>query len=262
MSALLGSLAEIFITQIVEAEFAHDQTSNRMSQSLDQSLIKDLPPFADMNGEALNELLDNARSERFTKGETVFRQADDAKNFYLLLDGYIRVVRLTPDGEQVVPRYISSGELFGIAMAMGLKVYPASAVAAVDCVVLVLPNSIWAGLISKHPTFASNTYKTVGKRLVETQEQLVEFATEKVEQRIANAILKLANQSGRKTEEGILIDFPISRKDISEMTGTTLHTVSRLLSGWEDSGLIKSGRQKITLIEGHKLVMISNGAAR
>lgn len=254
-------MARILITQLAEVEFAHDQTNSRMNQSLDQSLIKDLPPFADMDHEALSSLLDSARSERFTRGETIFVQADVAKNFYLLLDGYVRVVRLTPDGEQVVPRYISSGELFGIAMAMSLKEYPASAVAAVDCVVLTLPNSVWNDLILKHPTFASNTYKTVGERLVETQQQLVELATEKVEQRIANTILKLANQSGRKTDEGIVIDFPISRKDISEMAGTTLHTVSRLLSAWEENGLIKSERQKITLIEGHKLVLISNGAS-
>lgn len=231
-----------------------------MNQILDQSLIMNLPPFADMNHRALSDVLDTARSERFTKGETIFAQADEAKNFYLLLDGYVRVVKLTPDGEQVVPRYIASGELFGIAKAIGVREYPASAVAAVDCVVLIMPNAIWDDLIFKHPTFASNTYKTVGKRLVETQQQLVEFATEKVEQRVANAILKLAKQTGKKTEEGILIDFPISRKDISEMTGTTLHTVSRLLSAWEDKGLIKSGRQKITLIEGHKLVLISKGA--
>lgn len=231
-----------------------------MKQSLDQSLIKDLPPFADMDRKALSELLEVARSERFSKGETIFAQADEAKNFYLLLDGHVRVVKLTPNGEQFVPRYISSGELFGIAKAIGVTEYPASAVAAVDCVVLILPNSIWEDLISKHPTFASNTYQTVGKRLIETQQQLVELATEKVEQRIANAILKLAKQTGKETGEGVLIDFPISRKDISEMTGTTLHTVSRLLSSWEEIGLIKSGRQKVTLIEGYKLAQISNGA--
>ncbi|MEW7009563.1 MULTISPECIES: Crp/Fnr family transcriptional regulator [unclassified Lentilitoribacter] len=230
-----------------------------MNMSLDQSLIKDLPPFLDMDHEALAELLGVARSEHFAKGDAIFSQADEAHKFYVLLDGYIQVAKLTPDGEQVVMRYITSGELFGIAKAVGQKNYPASAIAAVDCVVLVISDAIWDELTDKYPTFASNTYKTVGERLIETQQHVVELATEKVEQRIANAVLKLANQTGRKTEEGILIDFPISRKDISEMTGTTLHTVSRLLSAWEDKGLIKSGRQKITLVEGHKLMLVANG---
>jgi len=42
-----------------------------------------------------------------------------------------------------------------------------------------------------------------------------------VQQRVAHALLKLVKQAGKKTEEGILIDFPISRQDIAEMTGTT-----------------------------------------
>ena len=89
---------------------------------------------------------------------------------------------------------------------------------------------------------------------------MLELATAKVEQRVANVILKLANQTGKKTEEGILIDFPISRQDISEMTGTTLHTVSRLMSAWEDMGWVKSGRQKIVLVEGHKLMLVATNA--
>ena len=63
----------------------------------------------------------------------------------------------------------------------------------------------------------------------------------------------LVNQSGRKVEHGVEIDFPISRQDIAQMTGTTLHTVSRILSGWEQRGLVESGRQRIVLREPHKL---------
>ncbi len=112
---------------------------------------------------------------------------------------------------------------------------------------------------SEHPGFAANTYQTVGKRLADTQEKMLELATAKVEQRVANTILKLAHQTGKKTDEGILIDLPVSREDISEMTGTTLHTVSRLMSGWEQQGWVKSGRQKIALVEGHKLMLVASG---
>ncbi|MGI9402332.1 MAG: Crp/Fnr family transcriptional regulator, partial [Rhizobiaceae bacterium] len=82
-----------------------------------------------------------------------------------------------------------------------------------------------------------------------------------VEQRVASAIVKLVNQTGRQTDDGLLIDFPISRQDLSEMTGTTLHTVSRLMSAWEGSGYIKTGRRKITVVEGHKLMLVANGEA-
>lgn len=226
---------------------------------LDISLIVDLPPFQGMAPAELKTLLSSANSHRFSKDETIFRQDADALSFYLLLDGHVRVVRLTAGGEQIIARYISSGELFGIAKAIGRDTYPANAIAAVDCVVLVWPNAIWQQTIEAFPEFARNTYHTLGNRLQETQERIMEMATERVEQRVATAILKLVNQTGVKTDEGLLIDFPISRQDLSEMTGTTLHTVSRLISAWEGKGLIKSGRRKITLVEGHKLMLVANG---
>ena len=85
----------------------------------------------------------------------------------------------------------------------------------------------------------------------------MEMSTKQVEQRIANALLRIVGQSGRKTEEGIEIDFPISRQDIAEMTGTTLHTVSRLLSAWESEGIVRSGRQKVTVTDPHRLMLLA-----
>ena len=85
----------------------------------------------------------------------------------------------------------------------------------------------------------------------------MEMSSEQVEQRIAHTILRLVKQSGRKTDDGIEIDFPITRQDIAEMTGTTLHTVSRLISSWEDEGLVRGGRQKVTVIDPHGLMLIA-----
>jgi CRP/FNR family transcriptional regulator, nitrogen oxide reductase regulator len=89
----------------------------------------------------------------------------------------------------------------------------------------------------------------------------VEMSTEQVERRVAHALLRLVKQAGRKVERGVEIDFPISRQDIAEMTGTTLHTVSRILSGWEQQGLVESGRQRIVVRDPHKLFGLADGAA-
>lgn len=87
------------------------------------------------------------------------------------------------------------------------------------------------------------------------------MSTEQVQQRVAHALLRLVKQTGKKTDEGILIDFPISRQDIAEMTGTTLHTVSRLLTSWEERGLVRSGRQRVTVVEPHRLMLLAEGRA-
>lgn len=229
--------------------------------SLDRSLIKALPPFEAATSDDLDYVLSGARSLRISKDSVVFEQEGAAHSFFLLLDGHVRVVKTTPDGDQVIVRYISPGELLGIAQALGRSTYPASAIAAVDCVVLAWPGALWSDFIERIPGFGTNTYKTIGTRLQDVQTRLVEMATERVEQRVANALLRLASQTGKKTEAGIRIDFPISRQDIAEMTGTTLHTVSRLLTAWEAKGLVESGRQRVTVVAPHRLMLLAEGKA-
>lgn len=220
-------------------------------------MIAGLPLFTGMRNEELDFLLARARSARYPKDTAIFDQDGKADAFFLLLDGHIRVVRLTPEGEQVIARYINAGELFGIAVAMGRTTYPASAIAAVDCVALSWPNEAWPELTARVPQLASGTYRTIGQRLQETQDKVVQMSTEQVEQRVAHALLRLVQQAGRKTGEGIEIDFPITRQDIAEMTGTTLHTVSRLLSAWEEKGLVRGGRQKVIVTDPHGLMLIA-----
>lgn len=226
---------------------------------LDRSLIAGLPMFSGMSPPDLDRMLDSATSRRVPKDAPVFEQDREVQFFYLLLHGRVRVVKTTADGQQVIVRYIGAGELLGIAQALGRTTYPASAIAVVDCVVLAWPSRLWPEFAAAFPSFGANTYKTVGERLGDVQSQVVELATQQVERRVAHALLRLVQQTGKKCEDGLLIDFPISRQDIAEMTGTTLHTVSRLLSAWEQEGLVRSGRQQITVVEPHRLLLIAEG---
>lgn len=219
----------------------------------------DLALFQGLGAEERRAVLAEARPNRYAKGSAVFGQDEEAHSFFLLTEGHLRVTRLTADGQQVVVRYISPGEPFGVAMAIGRTVYPGTATAVVDSVALAWPTAAWPRLVAAHPLLAANAMQLLGGRLMDANTRLVEMSTQQVERRIAHALLRLAQQSGKKIEKGIEIDFPISRQDVAEMTGATLHTVSRVMSAWEDKGLVKSGRQKIVLTDAHRLMMLAEG---
>lgn len=223
---------------------------------LDESLLIDVPPFSKLETRDIREILDLASCKRYDAGVAIFDEGAQADRFFMLLDGYVRVVRITPEGEQVIALHIPSGQLLGIATAVGKTHYPATAITAVESLALSWPTRLWDQFVVNYDGFATETYKTVGKRMGEVNTRIVEMATQQVEQRIANAVLRLINQTGRKVPAGIEIDFPITRQDLSEMTGTTLHTVSRLLSAWEKQGLVQSGRKRITVCDPHALVEI------
>jgi CRP-like cAMP-binding protein len=227
--------------------------------SVDRSLVANLPMFAGLAPAEQNELLREARSIRYARGTVVFAQGAEADRFFVLLHGHLRVEKMTPSGQQTVIRYVSAGELFGVAQAMNLSHYPATATAAVDSIALAWPSVSWDRLIARYPSLASSALQTVGSRLHDTQLRVIEMSNEQVEQRVAHALLRLAKQAGRKVKAGIEIDFPISRQDVAEMTGTTLHTVSRLLSAWESQGLVEGGRQRIVLRDPRRLHIIAEG---
>jgi len=225
--------------------------------TVDNSMVAHLPLFAGLSAADLTEVLREARSSRFAKHSAVFEQGAEAASFFLLLHGHVRASKTTPAGEQIVVRYVAPGEIFGVAPAIGLPHYPATATAVDDSIVLVWPSAAWPRLVARFPQLATNTLQTVGSRLQESHTRVVEMSTQLVEQRVAHALLRLAKQSGRKLDHGVEIGFPISRQDIAQMTGTTLHTVSRILSGWEQAGLVESGRQRIVLREPHKLFVLA-----
>lgn len=225
-------------------------------QKLDESLLSGLPPFSLLGRAQIREILDQAISRRVDEGAELFHEGHDAERFFLLLDGYIRVVRSTADGDQIIVLHIAPGQLFGIAPALQRATYPASAIAAAESIALSWPVSLWPHFIENYPGFASESYKTLGRRLGQIQETLTEMATKAVEKRIACALLRLVAQSGRKVEGGIEIAFPVTRQNISDMTGTTLHTVSRLLSAWEKLGIVRSTRKHIVVTDSHQLVLL------
>jgi CRP-like cAMP-binding protein len=229
---------------------------------LDESLLTHLGPFTGLERPQIRDILDRATTHRFDTGDTVFHEGAEAGRFYLLLDGYIRVGRVTPDGEHVTVLHIPAGQLFGIALALGHTHFPASAVAASEAIVLSWPQRQWPEFTANYPGFSVAAYRTIGQRMKQMHDHMVEMATQQVEQRVANALLRLINQMGRRTEAGIEVDFPITRQDLSDMTGTTLHTVSRLLSAWEKRGIVASKRKHILVRQPHQLVILAEPSAK
>ncbi|WP_281982580.1 Crp/Fnr family transcriptional regulator [Thalassorhabdomicrobium marinisediminis] len=230
--------------------------SRRTLPRLDESLLTHMAPFEKLDKAQIRAILDHAVSRRYAAGTALFDEGAPADRFFMLLDGYVRVVRITPTGEQVTALHIPAGQLLGIAKALGRDTYPASAIAATDSIALSWPMRLWDSFVETYDGFATASNKTVGQRVGEMNNRMVEMATQQVEQRVANALLRLINQTGRKVDDGIEIDFPMTRQDLSELTATTLHTVSRLLSKWEKQGLVQSKRKRITVTDPHALVVI------
>lgn len=216
-----------------------------------------VPLFEGLREETLERIVGLAHSRQIDAGDLFFREGDQADEFLVLMNGRVKLTQLTPDGHQVVLRLIAAGDAFGGVGAFAEPTYPVSAEAVETSTALAWTSGTMRQLLQTENSIAVNALRFVAGRLHDLQRRYRQMMTERVERRVARALLRLVHEAGRRVEGGVEIDFPVSRQDIAEMTGTTLFTVSRLLSSWEDRGIVQSGRQRIVLTKPHALVAIA-----
>lgn len=193
----------------------------------------------------------------FQKGNFLFHQGENADQVYILTQGKIKLTQLNPEGDQIVLRILGPKQLIAIISVLENTPYPASAEVIEKGVAFTFKRKDLLQLMKQESQVGINVMKILIHRIQELQDRFCELATEPVEIRIAKALLRLAKQVGSKTSEGTLIDLRLSRQDLAEITGTTLYTVSRLLTQWEKSGWIKSRQKKIILCKTENLASLS-----
>jgi CRP/FNR family transcriptional regulator, nitrogen oxide reductase regulator len=213
--------------------------------------------FSGLNLSELEAALYAGTIRGIETGGFYFQEGDPADRLYILFRGKIKLTQVTPEGQQVILRYISPGEEFGVIAVLSEIDFPVSAEAVEDSASITWDSNTLRKLIQKTPMMALNAIQILAGRVREFQDRIRELATERVERRLARTLLRLVRQAGQKVPGGVLIDLPLSRQDLAEMTGTTLYTASRLLSQWETRGIIRSGRERITIIQPHNLVVIA-----
>ena len=210
-----------------------------------------------LDQDALQKTLQVARIHSNQDGAFFFMEGDPAHNAYILLDGKVKLIQVTPLGQQVILGYLVPGRVFGIIAILKKVTFPVSAQAVGTCTAACWDQQDLNRLMDAYPRIALNALRIMAGQIRQFQNTVRDLSTQRVEQRIARAVLRLARQSGRKTDDGILIDLPLSRQDLAEMTGTTLYTVSRVFKVWEQRGLVRSKRQQVLILFPHGLVTIA-----
>ncbi len=220
-------------------------------------LLASIDLFEQLSIQELDEIASAASLQDYNKNSYLFHQGDPAHRFCILVEGKIKLTQLTEDGQQIILRYVSPGEAFAIISVLSKIPYPVTATAVNQVSLLSWDDQVMLDLMQNYPQLAINALSILAKRIQEFQDRFREISTERVERRIARALLRLASQTGRKLEQGILIDIALTRQDLAEMTGTTLYTVSRTLSQWERDGLVSSQREQVTILSPHQLVLLA-----
>jgi CRP-like cAMP-binding protein len=217
--------------------------------SLDYRLkiIGRLPFFRHLSPEAVIEINRLFEDRDVAAEQAIYFEEDPADHLYLVAMGKVKLTRHTASGREVLLDILHGGEYFGNLSIVSGQGYSETAIAQTDCCILQISAQNFEKILTRHPDVTMKVLKAVGQRLEESREIIKQLSVYTVEQRIAAALVRLAQKLGEQKQKGVLIQLPFSRQDLAAMTGTTVETVSRVMSRFSGEGLISTGRKWVSI---------------
>lgn len=219
--------------------------------------LRSVALFSALPEAALDEIAARSQACAVEEGGFFFMQGDEVRAMYVLTQGRVKLTQVSPDGQQVGLRMLTPPQMFaGIAILSPQKGYPVSAEALADSTALAWEGHELHTLASRYPALSMGIMDVMRAYIEEMQSRVRELSTERVERRVARALLRLTMQTGSKRDDGS-IEIALTRQDLAEMSGTTVFSASRILSEWERRGLIETGRERVVIRQPHGLVSIA-----
>lgn len=203
-----------------------------------RDLIRRIPLFRRVSQEDRAHLAAMSAVRTYDKGAVIFSEADPADEFFTLVDGRVKVFKMTPGGRDVILEIFGPGDPLGTVAVFEERPYPASAVCLEPTTCLVLPRAPFFALMEKRPSMVRGLLSSLTRRLVELSSSLAVRSGGRVETRFARIFVKLAGDLGEPVEGGLRIPLGLSRGDLAALAGTTVETSIRIMSRWGKEGVV------------------------
>jgi CRP-like cAMP-binding protein len=212
------------------------------------TLLHRLPFFKGLSHGAITEINPLFREQGYETGETIYYAGDRAVRLFVVAAGKVKLLRHALTGQEVVLDLLVPGDFFGSLPVLGEDTHPDTAQAHTTCCALTITGDDFQTILGRYPQVSLALLEIVSSRLREAHEVIHQISASPVESRLAATLLKLAVKLGEEQDGELLIQLPLSRQDLADMTGATVETVSRIMSQFRKQKLIRSGRGWVAII--------------
>jgi CRP-like cAMP-binding protein/AmiR/NasT family two-component response regulator len=203
----------------------------------------------------LKKIIAERKIRSLRKNQIVYYEGDPAQGIYLILSGHIKAVKLSEDGRELITGIYGPEEYLGVHALLSDETYSETAEATEDSTLCLLPKDIIHELLNKYSDIGQQLIRILSNNLKEKEEQLLQLAYHSVRKRMAEVLVRLANQQ-IKTDKDIFLR--ISRDDLAALAGMATETVSRTLSDFREEGLIGKQGSEIHILDVARLKRMKN----
>lgn len=187
------------------------------------------------------------------RGEAIWLDGSQVDFFGIVGIGFVKMLRSTATGHDVTTELMGPGQVFGLLGAIDGTGCPQTAQAVCNTWYLKVNKREFMGIYRENTVLKEHLIRRTSNRLRNSFAMLARMSTGRVEQRIAAILFMLADSYGAEDGDGVTLEVPLTRQDIAEMTGTTVETTIRVMSGWQKKGWLATSHKQITLVKPKEL---------
>ena len=215
-----------------------------------QAALGAVPLFADLGAEDVAALLGGVRTQRFRRGEVVFRQGDPGDALYVVLSGRVKISSPSGSGVEAILTTLRPGEWFGALALLDGAPRSASATAVEPTETLVLPRDRFRQLVNDVPAIRDQVLAALAHELRRLTNHVEELHFLDIAGRLAARLARMAEEQGITGPDGeIRLDGPITQGELAAMVGSTRQSINKLLGYLVGDGLIRIDRDAIVILD-------------
>lgn len=209
--------------------------------------LKQISIFSQLKEEFLQKIDSISIMRSYAKGRIIFMEGEPGEAFYYVKSGLVKIYKVSSDGREHILHILNEGHVFAEVTLFCNTIYPATAEVLEDAQIGIIKNSDLEKLIAENPELSLELIKYLNNRLVEAQNKIRNLALYDTFGRTAQALVKLAEEHGRKTDQGFELDLRISRQELADIVGTTRETVIRVLGAFKKEKSIELEKSSIII---------------
>ena len=222
-------------------------------------LLRHCPLFAGLKEEDLKKIRTIALSKQVGKGKVLFTEGEEAKGFYVILSGKVKLYKISPEGKEQILHVVSAPDAFAEAALFLEGTYPAFAQALSDGQLLFFPKRDFIHLIEKNPQLSINMIVSLSLFLKRFASLIEELSLKEVSSRVAKYMIDLALKSSKEGKNPKEVELDLSKTQLALKLGTISETLSRTLSKMKTKGIIDVRKNRILILHRGTLQELAAG---
>ena len=217
-------------------------------------LLQSVSIFWDLNEDELGHIADKMVAKHFENGNYIFLEDSEGEQCFFVLEGSVKVTRLSNDGREVILAMLNEGDFFGEMSLLDGESRSANVIALEKTKVLTLDRNDFIAVVNDYPQIAVQLLKELARRLRKSDRQIASLSLSDAEKRIALCIIRFADEQGVIQNGKVSIPKTPIQQDIANMAGTSRETVSRALGLLEKEDLIERNGRELIILDYKKFI--------